>query len=447
MEPGFPATPSLGALTGRYELTRPLGRGGMCEVFAARHVHVGELVAIKVLRRELAGDTSTNQRFFREGQLAARLRSEHVVRVLDMGVTDPHDVPYIVLEYLEGTDLAAWIEKRGRLPVGEAAEYMMQVCEAIAEAHAIGIIHRDIKPSNLFVARAADGSPLVKVLDFGISRAALTADLRLTATSAILGTPMYMAPEVLESAKNAEVTSDIWSLGATLFELLTGRPPYTGDTPVEIYAHIKAQPAPSLQSVDASLPAPMSHVLDRCLQREPGSRFASIAEFADALAHAAWPPEVARARADRIRRVVQEAADRTERAKDGADTLLDPRRLATQPLVRAGSGKRGIWGILAAMLVGAALALILVSVSMRLVPRAATPSPGLVTAASSPQPSTLSSRPVADPTPASSVAEASPPPAVSPAKSTQPVPPRSTSRLPGTRPPASNEPFATDPRE
>src|SRR5262245_19524317 len=182
-------------IAGKYRVERELGAGGMGVVVAATHLQLDQRVALKFLLPQVACDAAWVERFSREARAAVKIQSEHVARVLDVG-TLPSGQPYMVMEYLDGSDLAQVVRQHGGLPGQEAIEYVLQACEALAEAHAAGIVHRDLKPANLFLTRRADGSPCVKVLDFGISKAMLVGPQErpgspLTQTSALMGSPRY----------------------------------------------------------------------------------------------------------------------------------------------------------------------------------------------------------------------------------------------------------------
>jgi serine/threonine protein kinase len=202
------------------------------------------------------------QRFLREAQAAVRLKSEHVARVLDVGSLETGE-PFMVLEYLEGTDLASF--PRSQLGIGGIVNLMLQACEALAEAHALGIVHRDLKPANFFLTRGADGAPLLKVLDFGISKAPSTGG-QLTATQAVMGTPAYMSPEQMRSSRGVDHRSDIWSLGVVLYELLQGAPPFGGDTFSSMVLKVVNDPLPRLT---VRLPDGLDGVVYRCLEKDP----------------------------------------------------------------------------------------------------------------------------------------------------------------------------------
>jgi serine/threonine-protein kinase len=272
-------------------------------VLAAHHLHLDKRVALKFLRPEVAENRELVARFANEARSAGKIQSEHVARVLDVGVLD-NGSPYMVMEYLEGTDLAGLIRQRGGLPGPEAIEYVLQACEALAEAHVAGIVHRDLKPANLFLTRRADGSPCVKVLDFGISKAALSNDPAghaLTQTSAVLGSPSYMAPEQLKSARQVDARTDIWALGIILHELMTGEVAFRADTVPELYVAILQAAPTALRARLSGAPPALEAVLLRCLEKDPARRFTSVGELALALAE--FAPARAQPSVERIARI------------------------------------------------------------------------------------------------------------------------------------------------
>ena len=290
----------------KYRIGGMIGQGAMAVVLEATHIQLRDRVAIKLLLPQWAENPDLVERFMREGRAATRIRSEHVVRVFDVGVSDGH--PYLVMEYLDGKDLDRVIADEKRLPAETAIDYLLQACEAIAEAHVRGIIHRDLKPANLFLTRRADGSSCVKVLDFGISKALeeLPADMRATSPSAVMGSPHYMSPEQMLSAADVNVRSDIWALGAILYELLTGSPPFDGDTFAQLSAAVLRDTAPLLSVARPDVPPALSAVVARCLDKEPARRFANVAELAGALGELG--SDAARASAERIARVLEGGA-------------------------------------------------------------------------------------------------------------------------------------------
>jgi eukaryotic-like serine/threonine-protein kinase len=270
-------------IAGKYRVTRILGEGGMGVVVAAVHEQLDQPVALKFLLPDLVSSSEIVQRFTREARAAVKIHSEHVARVLDVGTTET-GTPFMVMEYLEGGDLAEVLASRGPLPVQEAVGYLLEACEAIAEAHSLGVVHRDLKPANLFLARKPSGKPVVKVLDFGISKAPSTSrDAVVTSAKAMMGSPGYMSPEQMVDGSTAVARSDIWSLGVVLYELLSGTLPFTGDTMPELVAAILSKiPAP-VAVARGDVPAGMQGVIDRCLQKDPAARYADIGELARAL--------------------------------------------------------------------------------------------------------------------------------------------------------------------
>jgi serine/threonine protein kinase len=203
-------------IAGKYEVTRVLGQGGMGLVVAAFHRDLDALVALKFLLPSLRESPQSKERFTREARTVMRLRNEHVARVHDVGDVD--GTPFIVMEYLTGEDLAKALARRGPLAVDEAVDLLLQACEAVAEAHKLGIVHRDLNPANLFVTTGSDGLPFVKVLDFGISKSTAAGDLSVTASAAVVGSPLYMSPEQLTTSRSVDARADVWALGVILYE-------------------------------------------------------------------------------------------------------------------------------------------------------------------------------------------------------------------------------------
>jgi serine/threonine protein kinase len=270
-------------LDGKYKVERVLGAGGMGIVVAATHIHLLQRVALKFL---IGVDTGTwGERFLREARAAVRLKNGHIAKVLDVGML-ASGAPYIVMEYLEGRSLGDLVRSEGARPIVEAVDFVLQACEGIAEAHASGIIHRDLKPDNLFLTRRADGEPLIKVLDFGISKTIdpALATPTLTRTHEIVGSPLYMSPEQLRSARSADVRSDIWSLGVILYELLTGKMPFHGTTYPELVLRVVEEPPPPARELRPEISPELEVVMLRCLEKDPAQRFQDVAELASALA-------------------------------------------------------------------------------------------------------------------------------------------------------------------
>jgi serine/threonine protein kinase len=292
-------------LADKYRVERILGEGGMGMVVAAHHIHLDERVAIKFLRPEMLAHPEAMSRFAREARAAVKIKSEHVVRVLDVGTLESGE-PYMVMEFLDGGDLAAWLKRRGPLPVKQAVDFVLQAGIAVAEAHGLGIVHRDLKPSNLFCVRGADGRFIIKVLDFGISKMTSitnSAPGPLTQTGALMGSPLYMSPEQLRSPKDAGPSADIWALGVALYELVTGSPPFPGDTQAELCIRIVTEPPRPLRDMLPHAPSGFETALMRCLEKDPRRRFADVAELAAALLP--FGPPHAQSAVDRIRGIIR----------------------------------------------------------------------------------------------------------------------------------------------
>jgi serine/threonine-protein kinase len=271
-------------LGGKYLVERVVGEGGMGRVLLARHTLLDQSVAIKVIHERLLAEPSARQRLLREARVLAKLRGTHVARILDV-VADEAGPTFLVLEHLEGEDLERLLERSGPLPVNEAVRYLIEACEALAEAHTQGIVHRDVKPSNLFLAKQPDGSRIVKVLDFGISKLSSEAEApSLTRTDVAIGSPLYMAPEQMRSGRAVDARADVWALGAVLYELISGQPPFVGESLVELCAAILESGAPSLAAARADVPRELDAVVRRCLDRDPAVRFPTAAELGAALA-------------------------------------------------------------------------------------------------------------------------------------------------------------------
>jgi serine/threonine-protein kinase len=267
-------------LDGRFHIERMLGAGGMGYVVLARHVALEERVAIKLLLPGRA-DEDARHRLVREARAAVKIKSDHVVRILDVVNTGPN-APYIVMEHLEGEDLAARLDRAGPLDPAAAAEVIVQACEVVGEAHYRGLAHRDIKPSNIFLV-AKPGQPrFVKVLDFGISKVLDGGTERLTASNSLLGSPAYAAPEQLRDSRAVDRRCDVWALGVVLYESIVGQLPFSGPTIAEVCMKILEQP-PTPPPAQSAVPERLLAIIDRCLQKEPGQRYDNLAELAIAL--------------------------------------------------------------------------------------------------------------------------------------------------------------------
>jgi serine/threonine-protein kinase len=266
-------------LLGRYQVEAQLGVGGCGLVLRARDHVLGQTVAIKILRTDVGFARDMETRFMREARAIAHLTSEHVVRIFDVGTLET-GAPFMAMELLHGADLSEMLVRRRVLAPAIAVDFILQACEALAEVHALGIVHRDIKPSNLFVTALPDGSEVVKVLDFGISKSPmLEGDLSLTQTASLLGTPSYMSPEQMRSARLADARSDLWALGTVLYELVEGHLPISADSFAELVVATTTQPHQPLIAAPQLAP-----VIARCLAKNPDQRYANVAELARDLA-------------------------------------------------------------------------------------------------------------------------------------------------------------------
>jgi serine/threonine-protein kinase len=273
----------------KYQIVRVIGTGGMGYVVSAIHLELNEAVALKFLRPEALKNEELVGRFAREAQVAAKIKSEHVARVFDVSRL-PDGTPFIVMEHLEGKDLCDYVGERGPLPVKVAVDYVLQACEGLAAAHAIGIVHRDIKPENLFLAGRSQGIEVVKILDFGISKVALTGSAftgssELVRTTIPMGSPVYMSPEQIRDTESVDARTDIWSLGCVLMELLTGKSTFDAQSIMQLSAIIIEKDAPKLRTRLPDAPAELEDVVARCLHRDANKRFQSVAELAVALYH------------------------------------------------------------------------------------------------------------------------------------------------------------------
>jgi eukaryotic-like serine/threonine-protein kinase len=273
-------------IAGKYRIERLIARGGMGVLYRAWQPLIARNVAIKIVRPELMTRSDAPARFLREARVLAQLRNEHVCKVLDAGALDD-GLPYMVLEYLEGDDLRNVLNVTGRFAVPRAVDLILQVAQALAEAHALGIVHRDVKPENLFLLRDASGAEQIKLLDFGICQTESNA-ARVRAPQQAddygLGSPHYMAPEQISAPHAFDPRIDIWSLGVVLYELISGDPPFDGEDVTAICAQVLGREPASLRESRADLPDGLEHVVARCLSKSPEGRYENVAELALALA-------------------------------------------------------------------------------------------------------------------------------------------------------------------
>lgn len=261
----------------RYRVDGVIAEGGMATVHRGWHKWLDQPVAIKMLRPEYIGNSEVNERFLQEARAMASLRSRHIARVMDFGTT-PTGAPYMIMEYLKGHDLQCVLSETGPLPVPRAVAIAKQVSAALVEAHAHGLIHRDLKPANLFLTQEY-GRELVKVIDFGISKAIDKSTKRWTLSKDYLGSPQYMSPEQIMSAASVDERTDIWSLGIVLYEMLTGAAPFSATTLPALCAAI-SKDSPRLPE---TVPREVASVVLRCLAKSPSNRYQSMRELGAAL--------------------------------------------------------------------------------------------------------------------------------------------------------------------
>ncbi|HQY63032.1 MAG: protein kinase [Myxococcales bacterium] len=271
-------------IAGKYRVERVLGEGGMGFVVAATHLTLEIPVAIKFIRDGALGTREASVRFLREAQAAVQIRNPHVAHVYDVGALETGE-PFMVMEYLEGCDLSDLYKQRGALPPAEACEYVLQACDALGEAHSLGIIHRDVKLGNLFLTRGAAGVPIVKVLDFGLSKANPFGggETGVTMSAAVLGSPRFMSPEQLQDPRTVDGRTDIWALGVILYTLLAGRPAFDAETVGKLFAKVMGESPPPLRELNPTLDPGLVAIVDRCLQKSLDARMPNVAELAAGL--------------------------------------------------------------------------------------------------------------------------------------------------------------------
>ena len=331
---GLPIPAKGSLLLGKYRVEGVVGVGGMGMVIAARHEHLNERVALKILLPTYANVAETRKRFQREAQAAYKLRSEHVCRVLDAG--DLEDgTPFIAMEFLKGDDLAVLLRKNKRYPMTEAVDYLLQACEALGEAHANDIVHRDLKPANLVIITRKDGTHSLKVIDFGISKVSSQGS-SLTNTYGYLGSPSYSAPEQFASTRAMTASGDIWSLGIILYEMVAGATPFEspGDTLAEMATAITYDAPVPMTQRDPSIDPAFERVVLKCLEKDPANRHLRVRELAEALApFASAPPDDLLAR---IRRHQPGRADGLSESAPHTSALpAAPAHTSTVPLAAA----------------------------------------------------------------------------------------------------------------
>ncbi len=290
-------------LMGKYRVEREIGSGGMGVVVEATHLGLDQRVAIKLLNPELVESPEIIGRFLREARIAATLPADHIARATDVGQTEA-GVPYLVMELLSGHDLAVELERAGRFDVTRAVSLVLEACEGVADAHAVGLVHRDLKPANLFLSQRGSRPPIVKVLDFGLSKEPKRNEsVSLTQDGSVFGTPQYMSPEQVLSTKDVDARSDQHALAMVLFEALTGRTPYEGTTVNQLIVAIATARPPRVRELRGDVPAGLDEAVARALAKKPEDRFPTLAGFARAIAPFGGPS--AQVSADNIDRILR----------------------------------------------------------------------------------------------------------------------------------------------
>lgn len=279
---GSGGDPLIGAeLAGTYRITRVMGEGGMGKLYEAEHVRIDRRYAIKVIHAQLANRDDLRVRFDREARAMSKVRSDHVVDVIDV-VRMPDGRPCIVTEKLEGEDLEARLRRKRRMPSEEAVPLVRQALRGLMAAHALGVVHRDLKPANLFLSKDAAGIESLKVLDFGVAKVA--DDAELTGTGAIVGTPAFMAPEQARSSNQADVRSDLYAMGAVLYRMLTGSVPYGGADASTTLVRLLEESPERPRTLEKSIPEGLEAVIEKAMARDPAQRFQTAKELEQALA-------------------------------------------------------------------------------------------------------------------------------------------------------------------
>jgi serine/threonine protein kinase len=426
---------------GKYRIGHVIGEGAMGTVVEARDVSLHRKVAIKFLKADALGHADAVARFLVEARAAAQLASDYVARVYEVGTLEG-GAPYIVMECLDGCDLAEWLRRYKVVGVAQAVEFILQACDAISEAHDSGIVHRDVKPANLFAVDRGNGHPRIKVLDFGISKTEPIVSATMgpesngpspptTGERTIIGSPLYMSPEQMESARDVDARTDIWALGVTLYQLLTGKVPFEGTTLLQVYSKIIAGPPSSVRESASDVPPALESIVLKCLERDRARRYATVSELVAALedvVSGAGTTQVS-ASSTPVRTVKPDLSTSTPPAPSAA-----PVSPAVAPSLPFGSWARtarsgALWRATGVGVAVVVVAVVVFVVTTRLVSAVGpkdTPSPSARPTTSSPAPPGVST----------GVGTASPPPPPIPpsAPGPNPEPPPGPVELPAPRP-------------
>ncbi len=277
-----PSLPHVGeVLADKYRIDGQLGEGGMAVVFAAHHVLLDKPIAVKVLSPDLPRLPKVVDRFLTEARAAARVDSPNVARVVDVGTLD-NGLPYMVMERLDGCDLAELLRLEKQLAIGDVVDYTLQALQGLACAHVLGIVHRDLKPANIFLAHQQDGTAIIKILDFGIAK--IEDAKRVTEQGQAVGSPTYMSPEHIRASEFVDQRTDIWSMGVVMYELLTGQPPIEEDGVGETIAAVLNKKPPPPSKIRPEIPPDLDAAIMRCLEHDPANRWPDVAQLARAIA-------------------------------------------------------------------------------------------------------------------------------------------------------------------
>ncbi|MBX3232764.1 MAG: serine/threonine protein kinase [Labilithrix sp.] len=352
-------------IANKFRIERVIGRGAMGVVVEATDLIIHRRIAVKLILPHHAADPQLRGRFIREAQVMTRLTTEHVARVLEVGEL-PDGMLFLAMELLEGQTLEQLIQG-GPLPVVDAVDLLLEALDAVVEAHSLGLVHRDIKPSNMFLAARKGKPPILKMLDFGIVKDTQNAQ-RLTATGTLPGTPAYMAPEQVAMEEHLiDARADVWALGITLYEILTGDVPFTGSMN-EMLTKIRSQAPPRLRAKRPDVAPELENVINRCLSKHPTDRYANAGELAAALQDIRQRGLLRSERGAERREVQTEMSIVRRNARDApteADSGVVPAATALAAPKKSGSGALIVMLLL--LTVVAVIALV-VAMKTRLIP-------------------------------------------------------------------------------